>query len=150
MKKFKWTTVRPWVTFTTDGDIDTCNTEVAAWHGLTMALENPSVYFADQKMVDGHMEVKVYYIDEITKELKFQYGWAGLGMNETLSAYAIFHEINLRWAKELEIKQLSFEERLSKLEQYNKKSYSLGLDIKLLIGLVFFLAILGLVLAIKY
>lgn len=85
-----------WLTLTSTNALDTAATE-PAWQGLAMDLPPLDEYFKDQQLVNGHWELKIYYIDNATKELKCQYGWAGLGMMETQSAYAIFHERTMRY-----------------------------------------------------
>lgn len=106
-----------WLTLTNTNAIDTGQTE-SAWIGLEMNLPTLQEYYNDQKMVNGHMELRIWYIDNKTKELKSQYGWKGLGMIETQSAYAIFHEITIRYMMEHE-KQIK---DLQKQVNQNKRS----------------------------
>jgi hypothetical protein len=86
-----------WYTNTSTGAIDTAHTE-PAYIGWEMEdLPTLEEYEADVKMINGHMERRIWYIDYETKELKSQYGWSGLGMMNTQSAYMIYHEITVRW-----------------------------------------------------
>lgn len=86
-----------WFTNTPTGGVDSAATE-PAYIGWEMDdLPTLEEYEADIKMINGHMERRVWYIDYETKELKSQYGWSGLGMMNTQSAYMIYHEITVRW-----------------------------------------------------
>lgn len=86
-----------WFTNTPTGGVDSAATE-PAYIGWEMDdLPTLEEYEADIKMINGHMERRVWYIDYETKELKSQYGWDGLGMMNTQSAYMIYHEITVRW-----------------------------------------------------
>lgn len=86
-----------WYTNTSTGAMDTAHTEPAYIGWEMKDLPTLEEYEADVKMINGHMERRVWYIDYETKELKSQYGWSGLGMMNTQSAYMIYHEITVRW-----------------------------------------------------
>lgn len=76
--------------------IDT-GTLSTAWYGLVMALEKPEQWLKDQKEVNGHKEIKVWYVDDMTGELECQYGIQGLTPMEAATAAQINHEIMLRY-----------------------------------------------------
>lgn len=97
-----------WFCGTGGGATDTAQTE-NAWQGLEMDLKTPEDYFKDQQEVNGHKELKIWYVDDKTKELKSQYGWAGLSPLETASAHSIFNEILMRYT-------VDNEKRISNLE----------------------------------
>lgn len=100
-----------WYTNTSTGAIDSANTE-PAYIGWEMEdLPTLEEYEADVKMINGHMERRIWYIDHETKELKSQYGWDGLGMMNTQSAYMIYHEITVRWMFEQNEKLAELERR---------------------------------------
>jgi hypothetical protein len=127
-----------WWTNSVTGAIDSANTE-SAYIGWEMEdLPTLEEYEKDVKMINGHMERRVWYIDYETKELKSQYGWDGLGMMNTQSAYMIYHEITVRWMFEQN-------KKLAELEQAKESDINLGLDVKFLIGLLVFVALMGLI-----
>lgn len=86
-----------WLTLTNTNALDTAHTEPAYIGWEMKDLPTLEEYEADVKMINGHMERRIWYIDYETKELKSQYGWSGLGMMNTQSAYMIYHEITVRW-----------------------------------------------------
>lgn len=107
----------PWLTLI-NSNVDTLETENLSWIGLVMPQSKPSKYLNDQKEVDGHKELLIYYVDSETKELKSQHGWGRLDMMETQSAYQIFHERALRYIVDQE-KQI---DSLQKQVDQNKRS----------------------------
>lgn len=118
-----------WFTNTPTGAVDTAHTEPSYIGWEMKDLPTLEEYEKDVKMINGHMERRVWYIDYETKELKSQYGWDGLGMMNTQSAYMIYHEITVRWMFEqnkkleqnkrsaLKRKVKSLEERLETIEK---------------------------------
>lgn len=128
-----------WWSGTSNGAMDTGHVE-NAWYGLVHALDNPIAYLNDTRIVDGHKELKVWYIDDKTGEPACQYGIKGLSPTEAATAFQINHEFMTRYVAD-------HEARLQKLEQVKKKDANLGLDIKFLIGLVIFVGLLGLIIS---
>jgi hypothetical protein len=126
-----------WWGGTSNGAMDTGHVE-NAWYGLVHALDNPMAYLNDTKEVEGHLELKVWYIDDKTGEPACQYGIKGLSPTEAATAFQINHEFMTRYVAE-------HEARLQKLEQVKKQGANLGLDVKFLIGLLVFVALMGLI-----
>ena len=114
-----------WWTNSVTGAIDSANTR-NAWFGLEHDLANPIDYRNDTKMVDGHKELKVWYIDDKTHLPTFQYGIAksshpkqpGLSPTEMASAMQINHEFDVRFIVEHE-KQI---QDLQKQVDQNKRA----------------------------
>jgi len=126
-----------WWGGTSNGAMDTGYVE-NAWYGLVHALDNPMAYLNDTKEVEGHLELKVWYIDDKTGEPACQYGIKGLSPTEVATAFQINHEFMTRYVAD-------HEARLQKLEQATKQDANLGLDVKFLIGLLVFVALMGLI-----
>lgn len=114
-----------WWTNSVTGAIDSANTR-NAWFGLEHDLANPIDYRNDTKKVDGHRELKVWYIDDKTHLPTFQYGIAkssnpkqpGLSPTEMASAMQINHEFDVRFIVEHE-KQI---QALQKQVDQNKRT----------------------------
>ena len=98
-----------WWGGTSNGAMDTGHVE-NAWYGLIHALDNPMTYLNDTKEVEGHLELKVWYIDDKTGEPACQYGIKGLSPTEAATAFQINHEFMTRYVAD-------HEARLQKLEQ---------------------------------
>ena len=126
-----------WWSGTSNGAMDTGHVE-NAWYGLVHALDNPMLYLNDTKEVEGCLELKVWYIDDKTGEPACQYGIKGLSPTEAATAFQINHEFMTRYVAD-------HEARLQKLEQATKQDANLGLDVKFLIGLLVFVALMGLI-----
>lgn len=94
-----------WLVGRPGGSIDS-GTLSAAWYGLRKDLKNPNHYLNDQKEIDGKMEMKVWYIDDDTKEPRYQYGIKGLSPLELGTATQINHEILTRYVAMLYRRQL--------------------------------------------
>jgi len=104
-----------WPIFTSTGAVDSGHVSLT-WRGLEMALKDPETYLNDKKLVldpqtgEMHYEMKLFYIEDGTGELKSQYGNQGLSPLETASAHYIHAEILTRWAAD-------HERRLQELER---------------------------------